>query len=69
MGSKQQAFRWGHTKKQTGLGLLGLLAAIGATACASLDQAFAPPPEQVQAAALSAWSGIKQAEQLSSDPA
>ncbi|MEO0879653.1 MAG: M48 family metallopeptidase [Pseudomonadota bacterium] len=42
--------------------------AIGAAACASLDSAFAPPPEQVQAASLSAWQGIKNQQQISSDP-
>ena len=43
----------------------GVLALVG---CASLDQSFAPPPEQVQAAALSAWSGIKQKEQVTTNP-
>lgn len=50
-------------------GVLSGLAALGLSACASLDSTFAPPPEQVQAAALSAWSGIKQQENLSTDPA
>ncbi|MEL6112139.1 MAG: M48 family metallopeptidase [Pseudomonadota bacterium] len=69
MRSKRQLLRWAVVKKQTGLGLLGALAAAGVAACASLDQSFAPPPKQVQAAALSAWAGIKQQEQLSNDAA
>ena len=43
------------------------MVAVGA--CASLDSAFAPSPDQLQAGALSAWSGLKQQEQLSTDPA
>ena len=42
---------------------------LGVAGCASLDQTFAPPPAQVQAAALSAWAGIKQKEQLTNNPA
>lgn len=44
--------------------------AVFATAlgCASLDEAFAPPPAQLQAAALQAWSGIKKQEKISTDP-
>jgi len=49
-------------------GVLTSLAALGLSACASLDSAFAPPPQQVQAAALSAWNGIKQQESLTTDP-
>jgi len=51
-------------RKCVALGLAGVLAA-----CASLDSAFAPPPEQVQQAALAAWSGIKQQEQVTTNPA
>ncbi len=43
--------------------------ALAATAaCASLDSAFAPPPDQLRAGALSAWAGLKQQEQVSTDP-
>ncbi len=49
-------------------GLLAGAAALAMTACASLDQAFAPPPDQLRAGALSAWSGIKKQEKISTDP-
>lgn len=44
------------------------VAALGVAACASLDSAFAPPPEQVQAASLSAWQGIKSQQKVSTNP-
>ena len=56
-------------KRHMGKGLLlSGIALTMLTSCASLDSTFAPPPEQVQAAALSAWQGIKQQEQLTTDP-
>ncbi len=41
---------------------------VALAACASLDAAFAPPPDQLRAGALSAWAGLKQQEQVSTDP-
>lgn len=43
-------------------------ALVGAVGCASLDSAFAPPPEQLRAGALSAWAGLKQEEKVSTNP-
>lgn len=57
-----------HWKRSTIKSLLAGVAATTLMACASLDQAFAPPPDQLRAGALSAWSGIKQKEKLSRDP-
>jgi len=48
-------------KLGAGVAMLALMA------CASLDSTFAPPPEQVRAAAVSAWSGIKQQQKISTD--
>ncbi len=42
--------------------------ALGLVACASLDEAFAPPPAALQQAALQAWSGIKRQERPTNDP-
>ena len=53
------------------LGLLksiAVLALVGATGCASLDSAFAPSEQQLSAGALSAWSGLKKEQQVSTNP-
>lgn len=53
------------------LGLLKAVVAfglVGATGCASLDSAFAPSEAQLSAGALSAWSGLKQEQQVSTNP-
>jgi len=57
-------------KRRSGIAIAVVVgtAMVGLAGCASLDQTFAPPPAQVQAAALSAWSGIKQQEQVTNNP-
>ena len=57
----------GARKKYLRYGVVGAVAAT-LIACASLDESFAPPEEQLQAAALSAWSGIKKQEQVTTNP-
>jgi len=49
--------------------MLGLISGVAIiSACASLDSAFAPPPEQLRAGALQAWSGLKKQTPTTSDP-
>jgi len=50
------------------LGAFAGCAFVGIAGCASLDSAFAPPPDQLRAGALSAWAGLKQEQQVSTNP-
>lgn len=64
----QSNIRNSKKKKLVGRAIIGS-GALAIAACASLDAAFAPSPEQLQAGALSAWAGLKQAEPISTNPA
>ena len=65
---KNMPARFEVSKKNILIAATGF-ASLGLVACAALDESFAPPPEQLRAASLSAWDGIKQQERVSNDSA
>ena len=56
---------WKRLSVHKAIAITGIVAVAG---CASLDSAFAPSQEQLSAGALSAWSGLKSEQQVSTDP-